>query len=95
MNKDWFLAKVASLPLIVSGLLLILSNSLLLTTAGCLPRVAGAMLFLLLPGLAWGESWQFGRYGLLGWIISLGLSYVLVNTIRQLSICGGNVSARR
>ena len=54
-----------------------LGNGLLLTPDGSLPRVLGAMILMLVPGLAWSEVLLPGGDRLLRWAVGLGLSYAL------------------
>ncbi len=57
---------------------LLVSNGLLFTADGSLPRVVGAMTLLLLPGLAWSEYLLPYANRLTRWLIGAGLSYTLV-----------------
>lgn len=58
--------------------LALLANGLLLTPAGSLPRVCGALALLLLPGIAW-SSHLLSRTDLLArWTVGAGLSYALM-----------------
>ena len=56
---------------------LALGNVLLLTSPGSLPRVVGAIVLLLLPGLAWAGRLFPALGHLTGWIVGVGLSYSL------------------
>jgi 4-amino-4-deoxy-L-arabinose transferase-like glycosyltransferase len=78
MNRNLYWVRKNHISLFFWGLLLLLSNSFLLTPDGSLPRLGGALLLLLLPGLVWGESIGLGKLSSTGWLVSLGLSYSLV-----------------
>jgi 4-amino-4-deoxy-L-arabinose transferase-like glycosyltransferase len=57
---------------------LILGNGLLLTPEGSPPRVAGALILFLLPGLTWADRWLPPTLPFTRWIIGAGLSYSMV-----------------
>jgi hypothetical protein len=57
---------------------LVVSDSLLFTSDGSGPRVVGALILLLLPGLAWSEYLLPSANPLTRWLIGAGLSYTLV-----------------
>lgn len=57
---------------------LVVANSLLLAPEGSLGRAAGAMMLLLLPGLAWSEALRLTSHRIVRWTMGLGLSYVLM-----------------
>ena len=63
---------------------LALANLSLLTAAGEPARVTGAMVLLLLPGLAWAETALRDANRLLRWLLGLGLSFVLVGCLALL-----------
>ena len=56
---------------------LALGNALLLAPAGSLPRVCGAGIILLLPGLAWAQRLCGPTDRLTRWMVGAGLSYTL------------------
>jgi 4-amino-4-deoxy-L-arabinose transferase-like glycosyltransferase len=55
-----------------------LADLLLVAPAGTMPRVAGAMLLLLLPGLALAEVFLPNTPRLLRWVVGLGTSIMLI-----------------
>jgi 4-amino-4-deoxy-L-arabinose transferase-like glycosyltransferase len=60
---------------------LALGNALLLAPAGSAPRVVGALVLLLLPGLAWSK-WLFPALDqLTRWIVGAGLSYTIATVL--------------
>ena len=56
---------------------LVAANGLLLTPAGSPPRVAGALILFLLPGLAWIKQLLPSLDRLTRWIIGAGLGYTI------------------
>lgn len=57
--------------------ILAITNGLLLAPAGSLPRVAGALILLMLPGLAWAKRLFPDLDHLTRWIVGAGLSYAI------------------
>lgn len=62
-------------PLITA---LIIGNGLMLTPEGSVLRLIGALMLLLLPGLAWVQALDLRVEPLARWSIGLGLSYALM-----------------
>lgn len=58
-------------------MVLISGNGLLLTPEGSLPRVAGALTLLLLPGLVWADYLLQPANRLTRWVVGAALSYAL------------------